>query len=167
MKKVIFLDIDGVLNAGVQNGNQQMEWSDGSLIDEEKVELLKQIVERTGASIILHSGWRFWFDEGLRPTREEAERLVGILGNYGIRIWDVTPDFSTEEIKKSKKFSLVKAKEILHWLKEHQEVENWLVIDDLELHNEEVAKHLVRTDQTVGLTEADVELAVRMLGDFA
>ena len=37
MKKVIFLDIDGVLNSNFWNENHQREISDGTLIDEEKI----------------------------------------------------------------------------------------------------------------------------------
>lgn len=38
--KVIFLDIDGVLNSNFWNDTHQREISDGTLIDEEKVMLL-------------------------------------------------------------------------------------------------------------------------------
>lgn len=62
MTKVIFLDIDGVLNSNFWNENHQKEISDGTLIDGEKIKLLAQLVYRTNAKIILHSGWRIWFD---------------------------------------------------------------------------------------------------------
>ena len=58
MKKVIFLDIDGVLNSGFRNEKHQKEIGDGALIDQEKIELLAGLVEKTDAGIILHSGWR-------------------------------------------------------------------------------------------------------------
>ena len=62
MKKVIFLDIDGVLNSNFWNADHQREISDGKYIDTEKVKLLSGLVKKSEASIILHSGWRFWFD---------------------------------------------------------------------------------------------------------
>jgi len=62
MKNIIFLDIDGVLNPNFWNEDHQKEISDGTLIDEDKVNLLSKIITRTEASIVLHSGWRFWFD---------------------------------------------------------------------------------------------------------
>lgn len=40
MNKVIFLDIDGVLNSGSWNESHQREISDSILVDEEKVRLL-------------------------------------------------------------------------------------------------------------------------------
>jgi len=163
MQKIIFLDIDGVLNSNFWDENHQREISDGTLIDEDKVYLLRQIITRTEANIVLHSGWRFWFDKNILPLRKESQRLVEILKRNNIIISDITPDFSTEEIRKTKKFSLVKAIEILTWLNAHAEVEKWIVIDDLCLHNEEIEKHQLKTNQIVGLTKEDVDLAIDML----
>ena len=86
MSRVIFLDIDGVLNAEFWNESHQKEISDGQLIDRDKVKLLAQLIDRTDAQIILHSGWRFWFDEERKPLRKEAERLVELLAGEGLAI---------------------------------------------------------------------------------
>ena len=161
--KVIFLDIDGVLNSNFRNDNHQTEISDGTLIDIEKVRLLSKLVKNTDAKIVLHSGWKFWFDSSLHPLRKEAEHLKKLFGQENLMIADVTPDYSTEEIKKSKKFSLVKASEILAWLDEHKEVEKWIVIDDLDLHNPKIEAHQIKTDPHIGLTMEDVHKAESML----
>lgn len=58
--RVIFLDIDGVLNSGFWNQRHQKEISEGKLVDGEKDKLLSQLVKRTKAGLVLHSGWRFW-----------------------------------------------------------------------------------------------------------
>ena len=113
--------------------------------------------------IILHSGWRFWFDSNLKSLRIEAEKLVDIFQREGLSIDGVTPDLTTEEIRLTKKFSLVKADEILLWISEHKEVQNWIVIDDLDLHNSEIAQHQIKTDNTIGLTVEDLENAKKML----
>ena len=78
-------------------------------------------------------------------------------------IYGVTPDLTTEEIRKNKKFSLVKADEILKWLDDNSSFTKWVVLDDLDLHNEEVARHQVKTDPEIGLTEKDVEKAIEIL----
>ncbi|MFA9378339.1 MAG: HAD domain-containing protein [Lachnotalea sp.] len=163
MKKIIFLDVDGVLNSNPWNDTHQKEISVGLLIDEDKVKLLSEIISKTEASIILHSGWRVWFDENILPTRKESQLLVEILERNHILILGVTPDLSTEEVKVTKKYSLVKAKEILTWLQEHPEVERWVVIDDLYLHNDEVEKHQIKTNCLIGLTQADVDAAIDRL----
>lgn len=163
MQKIIFLDIDGVLNSNLWNKNHQREIRDGTLIDEDKVKLLNRIITRTEASIVLHSGWRFWFNKDIQPLKKESQKLVEIFDRNQIIISDMTPDFSTDEIRKSKRFSLVKAKEILAFLHDHPEVKKWIVIDDLCLHNDEIEKHLLKTNQIIGLTQLDVDLAIEML----
>ena len=72
MSRILFLDIDGVLNSNFWNNRHQVEISDGTLIDEEKIKLLAYLVRETNSEIILHSGWRFWFDSGLKPLCKEA-----------------------------------------------------------------------------------------------
>lgn len=164
MGKVIFLDIDGVLNSNFRNDGHPGEISEGTLIDKEKVVLLAELVSRTDAEIILHSGWRFWFDREGKPVRREAESLAKMLADEGLEISGMTPDLTTEEIRKTKKFSLVKADEILLWLKLHPEVSGWTVLDDLALHDGLVAMHQVKTDPAAGLTREDLAEAERILG---
>lgn len=163
MNNVIFLDIDGVLNSNFWNDSHQKEISDGTLIDTEKIQLLAKLVKNTNAKIILHSGWKFWFDSNLEPTRNESENLSKLLQQEGLVIDGMTPDFSTEEIRKSKKFSLVKASEIMAWLAEHKEIDKWIVIDDLDLHNSEVEAHQIKTDSSIGLTIVDIQKAEKIL----
>ena len=163
MRKIVFLDIDGVLNSNFWNEKHQREISDGTLIDESKVKLLCKLIRDTDAQIILHSGWKYWFDSDLKPLCREAENLRNLLEKEGLTIAGVTPDHATAEIKKSKKFSLVKAGEILAWLSMHNDVGSWVVLDDLDLHSAEIEMHQVKTDQRVGLTIEDVEKAKRIL----
>lgn len=165
MRKIIFLDIDGVLNSNDWNDNHQKEIGDGTLIDVEKIRLLSQLIKNTGAEIILHSGWKYWFDFDLKPLRKEAERLRFLLAEEGIKIAGITPDHATEEIRQSKRFSLVKAGEILAWLAENKDITKWIVIDDLDLHNAEIEQHQIRTDANIGLAMEDVCRAEGMLLD--
>lgn len=60
MSNVIFLDVDGVLNSKFWENEHQREISNGKYIDPEAVKLLRSLVKRTNAKIILHSGWRAW-----------------------------------------------------------------------------------------------------------
>lgn len=161
--KVIFLDIDGVLNSDLWNDSHQRELCGGILIDMDKVALLGELVKKTNAKVVLHSGWRFWFNNNLKPLRIESEKLVEMFQTEDIEIYDVTPDDTTEEIRAAKKFSLVKAKEILDWLNMHKEVENWIVIDDLDLRNERIFRQQIKPDRTIGLTRQDIERAETML----
>lgn len=65
--------------------------------------LLGQLIRNTSAKVILHSGWKFWLDSEVKPLRREAERLISMLEKEGIKVNGVTPDHTTEEIRKSKK----------------------------------------------------------------
>lgn len=159
---VIFLDVDGVLNSEVWNEKHQREIQDGLLIDSVKVKLLGELVRQTEARLVLHSGWRFWFDKNLQPVKSEAEYLRELLQKEQMEIYSVTPDFSTEEIRKTKRFSLVKAGEIRAWLEEHREVKSWIVLDDLDLNDEEIKRRQIRTNNKTGLTKEDVEKAMRL-----
>ena len=163
MNNIIFLDIDGVLNSNFWNDSHQKEISDGTLVDAEKVKLLSMLVKRTSAKIILHSGWKYWFDQDLKPLRQEAENLISLFKKEGLMIGDITPDHSTEEIRRNKKFSIVKAGEILAWLTEHENINNWIVIDDLDLHSKEIEMYQVKTNPSIGLTIDDVYKAEKIL----
>lgn len=161
--KVLFLDIDGVLNSNYWNETHQMEISDKVLIDEKKVNLLLKIINVSNAKIVLHSGWKYWFDNHIKPLKHEAIELITIFEKYRLKIYDKTPDLATDEIKWSKKFSLVKASEILSWLEDHREVTSYVVLDDLDLHNEIIAHNQVKTDSKVGLSEENVIQAIDKL----
>lgn len=163
MYNVVFLDIDGVLNSNFWNENNEREISNGTLVDIEKVKLLSTLVKSTESKLILHSGWRFWFDENLKPLRMEAEKFIEMLEKQGLKLDGVTPDLTTEEIRETKKFSLVKAKEILQWLSENDGVQNWVVLEDLDLHNDVIEKSQIKTDATVGLTLDDIVRAEKIL----
>lgn len=164
MKRVVFLDIDGVLNSQAWNAAHQSDIAQGILIDRAAVGLLAQLVHETNAQIILHSGWRMWFGAQLQPLRKEAEILVRLLWEADVSISGITPDLTTDEIRKNKQFSLVKADEILAWRKQHKHSGSWVVLDDLELNNEQIRQHQVRTDPAVGLLMKDMERAKQLLG---
>lgn len=165
--KLLFLDIDGVLNSDIWISKNSDNIRKGKLIDETRVKLLAEIINKTQALIVLHSGWRFWFDHELNPIREEAEHLTKILEFHGLKIYDKTPDLTTEEIRCTKQFSLVKAQEILLWLEHHKDVQSYLVLDDLDLNNNILKNRLIQTNAAIGLNEENVLNAITYLnGDF-
>ncbi len=166
MPNILFLDIDGVLNSILWNDSHQKEICDGTLIDEDKIKLLASLVKETDSEIILHSGWRSWFDTTLNPLCTEADKLIALLEKENLHISGMTPDLTTEKIRKTKKFSLVKADEILLWLNLHNScITNWVVLDDLDLHNKQIKRHQVKPDPTIGLTPENVKQAVKILLD--
>lgn len=91
--KIVFLDIDGVLNC------ETTKECCGPYIgiDDNKVSLLKQIVDQTGAKIVLVSSWKLWWTNNPRHKKYQDE-----LANYldekfrkqGLSIVDKTNEYS-------------------------------------------------------------------------
>ncbi|ADL49959.1 HAD domain-containing protein [Clostridium cellulovorans] len=79
--------------------------------------------------------------------------LLDLLLDSGLSIYAMPPDLTTEEIRKTKMFSRVKAVEIILWLKQNQNIDKWIVFHDIHLHNEDLAIRQVRTNAEIGLTE--------------
>lgn len=89
--RVIFLDIDGVLNSKefFQNRQPTQELNE---IDEEKVKLLQQIVQATNAKIVLTSTWRTYDKtDKTSPSYKAYQYLVDTLAKYDLSIFDCTP----------------------------------------------------------------------------
>lgn len=99
--KVIFLDVDGVLNSDeyFNSIKDQKINTIENQIDINKVKLLKQAVNTTGAKLVLSSSWRY---------TKNANNLKALLLNYGM-IVDSTPFLNNE-----------RGKEIKKWLDEHK-----------------------------------------------
>lgn len=66
--KVIFLDIDGVMNSSTTMTGSEKMWEIHSVL----VERLNRIIERTGAKLVLSSTWR------LDPDWREVMKKAGI-----------------------------------------------------------------------------------------
>lgn len=111
----------------------------------------------------MSSGWRLWFDDNMLPHDGYSQCLYDILCEFNIKLFGKTPDFSTEEIRTRKTFSHVKAKEITAWLNDHEVVEKYVVIDDLDLKNQELNAHLVKINGQVGITENDARCVIDII----
>lgn len=157
--KIIFLDIDGVLN-----GRYTEETFGGYVfVSDEKISLLKEIIDRTNAQIVLVSSWRIgWFLKDHYPTYfgEEVwlfEALQEKLGEYGIELMDYTEELGN------------RGEEISNWLKKHNRemIESYVVLDDMD--EDELRPHtnkLVQTNSAEGLTESDVGEAIKILNEM-
>lgn len=55
MRKIVFLDIDGVLNS--EKYDRQRTAQDGN-IDETRLVFMKELIDYTNADIVLSSSWR-------------------------------------------------------------------------------------------------------------
>lgn len=157
--KIIFLDIDGVLNSKdwfdeVKDCKGYME------INPENVKLLKEIVIQTGAQIVLSSTWRTLgknLDNGNQHPKYTY--LLDCLKEFELQILDHTPYLSNE-----------RPKEIKKWIDEHAGKENttFVSLDDdfpsFWYKKYGIENCLVKTSfYTGGLKREDVEKATKIL----
>lgn len=177
-RKVIFLDVDGVLNC--KHTEERIWGEDGKFeyvgIEDQKVELLAKIIGATGAVIVLTSTWRKnkvrnvndgltnlddvddattadSLKNGLTPYLYLQEKLKKV----GLQIFDNTPDSG---------LVFGRGREIRAWLDSHPEVSNYVILDDEEFWDFRecgLEDHIVCTRFISGLTEDTVEDAIRVL----
>lgn len=148
--KVIFLDIDGVLNNANAPMKAQRPFTVLELskdIDKDKVILLNKIVEETGAKIVISSSWRMSVDLDMII---ETFNLQGFVGE----IIGVTP----------MKLSCVDRGQEINWWLEKNEVDGFAVIDDINFwgFNSFDDKCVLVSDDN-GMTEEDVNEVIKVL----
>ena len=76
--KVLFLDIDGVLNSCNTKAKVGFERA----IEEDKIVLLEEIVERTKAEIVLISSWRENWYKGKTEKEGKTKWLIILTINW-------------------------------------------------------------------------------------
>lgn len=147
--KVIFLDIDGVLNStrsylafkGYPHGFDKEQ---RAKFDEVAIELVKRLIRVSGAKVVLSSSWR------------HIHEIDAVAKGLDIEIIDRTPS-STDGFR---------GREILVWLDKNQDkgITHYVILDDeTDFTDEQTENHLVRTDENVGFGYKDYEKAGKIL----
>ena len=163
--KIIFLDIDGVLNTEETFEKKYLEFINNNQIicpiDEFRVEYLKRIIDEVGANIVLFSTWSGGFKKenniiiplSLRKN-SYAEGLYNLFIKYNIKIHD----------KISKQESIMSNSDKLKLqLLEHNYVEEFIIIEDEPASLFESFKDNIIDVSKSGLSEEHISLAVNML----
>lgn len=154
MDKAIFLDVDGVLNCNTSKSRCGYYFG----IDKDKVKRLATIIQTTNALVVLSSDWRHGWDH----YNENCEPHGKYLNNHlwkkgGVRIDDRTPDINWNR----------RGLEIVTWLDKHPEIKQWVVLDDTCFSDfysyPQIKDHWIWTDDDKGLTDTDVQEAIRIL----
>lgn len=157
--KVIFLDIDGVLTSV----NRRMK------LDPDNIARLGKILEATEAKLVISSSWRRHKLEDtialLADTQEfnhggvefpYCDKIVG----HTLRLYAFCP--ADEE----KHYLSARGLEIKRWLKDHAEklgVTNYLILDDDSDMLLEQVRHFIKTDTYKGLSNKNVDKAIKIL----
>ncbi|MFL6797965.1 MAG: HAD domain-containing protein [Xanthobacteraceae bacterium] len=127
--KVIFLDIDGVLNCTTTPNPRKFPY----IVDPNLCAKLRTLVGATGAEVVLSSTWRY--------------DPVGLLAakHFGIPFIGVLPDLPGQP----------RSVEVREWLHRHPDVERFVVIDDDddELDNFPLFQPSAKTGLTDGIVQ--------------
>lgn len=139
--KVIFLDIEGVLNTKETYERYQRTYGYTAMMDLKldffRLEYLKNIIDSTGAKIVLSSSFRYFFTkkaEKIVPTNLKGQKLYNFFENCGISIYDVT-SLSMKS----------REEQIKEWLLKRDDVESFVIIDDDQTAFEDLKDNLVLT----------------------
>ena len=164
MRKVVFLDIDGVLNTKwwyTQMDRNTPKDKYGYAFDPNAVSNLKKIIDETGADIVISSSWKsfgiseledMWQDRGL------PGKLIGITPNTVSDEMLLNADLDHMEL-----FS-IRGTEIKEWLTKHgKHISHYAIIDDMDNMLTEQRLHFVKTDPEIGITVEDAEKAIMIL----
>lgn len=156
MTKIIFLDIDGVLNgydyymSDRCTGNLNGEEGD---IDPFGAERINRICRETGARIVISSDWRINWPHCIdRIERGGIEKGL---------IVDKTPEHMwLEHAPESYKS---RGSEIQDWLSQHPECTSYVIIDDRTDFLDEQKERFVHVNSKCGIDETDVKFAIDIL----
>lgn len=154
--KIVFLDIDGVLNS--QESKSRCGWLLG--IDGKKVKLLRKIIDETNSKIVLCSSWKSEWERNKIEQSEMGNYLDRKLKRENLFILDKTTDKEAN-----------RGEGIINWLVD-KAVEKWIVIDD-EIFDDYgqfgIMDHLVKTTFygiDGGLQEEHVTKAIELLKEM-
>lgn len=143
--KIIFLDVDGVLN---------MHGSGGLFtLNKKRLRLLEEIVIATDARIVVSSTWR--------NDSSHMKKLLNTLGYRGIKIIGVTENLG----KSSTGDRYYRGHEIQKWLNEHSCIEQYVILDDDSDMLDSQLRNFVQTDGTIGLTDTLAYRAIYILNN--
>lgn len=144
MKRVLFLDFDGVLvnKRSLTERRPRLQRADPDC-----VAALNHITNTTGAVIVVSSSWRLDFD------LDELTELFTAWGVTG-RLDGTTPILGR---------GTVRGDEIANWLAARQVSPADIVILDDEADLSWLSTRLIRTESDAGLTKTDAERAIEML----
>lgn len=154
--KIIFLDIDGVLNA--KDSRSRCCGYRG--VDDKRVKILAKIVEETKAEIVLTSTWKeYWQKTDKNRQGDMANYLDKKLEKYNLFIYDKTRDSEN-------KVYFSRGESILNYLQKNP-AKKFVIIDDIQFDYDScgLTDKYVKTSKREGLTEELAQKAIAILND--
>lgn len=151
--KILFLDFDGVVST----------FEKGWRLDEEKLSLLKEIIDKTNAKIVVSSSWKVGYDNvdkfietlGGRRKSETIKNNGNMFQWFCNNIYDITDSNGSW-----------RGDEIQRWIDAHkEEIESYVILDDDSDMRENQLFNFVQTDGYEGITSREVKLCTKILNN--
>ena len=165
--KIIFLDIDGVLNVH-SIGSKYERDRFGHLFVQDFVDNLRFIIDETGAKIVISSTWRM---AGLEIMKElwEERGLPGEVIDITTNSYEIVQEGREEFYDR-----VERGHEIQEWIDSHSGIDSYVIIDDDNDFLPHQRSRFVRTANNInhpdsidigyGLTRECSNQAIRILG---
>lgn len=150
MTKLIFLDVDGVLNNEVWAAEMWDDYNikvyNHNILYQPSLVQLRRIINATGATIVLSSSWRRF------PVARKD--LVHWLEMYDMTIDSDTPILGYR--------ACCRGDAISAWFEQHPGTYRYIILDDENDMGEHMS-HLFQTNYLYGLTEKDANMCIDYL----
>ena len=146
-QKVLFLDIDGVLNSKFYYKYIYKPEEGGSRFDPYCVILVKKLVEEFSLKVVISSTWRDGAMNRLMKELEENDFLEHL-----------HEDWLTPVVRPASR-----GKEIKLWLDNHSDVNNYLIIDDNHNLLDNQLSKFVQTSAFLGMVQKSYNEARNLL----
>lgn len=150
MKPILFLDVDGVLNA---SGKTKQRFQGCLGLCPSMVERLRRILRETGCHVVLSSTWRKYPDH----VKHLAKTIGRLWGERCIGETPILDEKSGAWLWSAK----TRGDEIAAWLRENY-IDRFVILDD-DRDMGGLLPHLVETDTFVGLTDEIADEVIKRL----
>lgn len=138
--KILFLDIDGVLNNVKDNRG----------MNPELIKKLRRIIDNTNCDIVITSDWRRY---GIGPDSPIQKQFIINGGDDIINyIIDKTSDDNSG-----------RGYQINKWILDNKFTGSFAILDDIDWDMGNMNDHLIHIDGRYGLSDSDVDKAIKLL----
>ena len=150
--KVIFLDHDGVICLSTEWGSRlkkQSKWGGRKMsmgmdeipleyrfdnFNKKAIKILNEILEKTGAEIVVSSDWKRWANLKEMGEYYESQGIIKKPLHYTPNLSECT-NYDNDTFPWSRQWDLEQTRslEIKQYLIDHPEITHWVAIDDLNM----------------------------------
>lgn len=155
--KIVFLDIDGVLNYDlwyIDDRNPGNLYGEEGELDPLCVNRIINICNQTGAKVVISSDWRIsWHSTQMRLGRLGLDSKY-IIDKTPERIWITIPGYDHS-----------RGAEINDWLIAHPNCTSYVIIDDRTDFTDEQQPYFIKVNPHIGFTDELMNKTINLLNN--